>query len=173
MCFPGNFSKSLKNLFFIEYPRGDCFWSEEGFLLQNWKSIIFPATAKIPYFTFITVLFWWQHGWVGRTAITLEIQKTKLLMLHLRSSRPQVFLRKGVLKICRKFTGEHPYQSAISIKLFCNFLEIAFRRGFSPVNLVHFFRTPFPKNMSGWLLLSMAYRVWLVELSLALFSERS
>ena len=34
-----------------------------------------------------------------------------------RSSHPEVFLRKGVLKICSKFTGEHPCQSVISIKL--------------------------------------------------------
>ena len=36
-----------------------------------------------------------------------------------RTSRPEVFLRKGVLKICSKFTGEHPCRSAISIKLLC------------------------------------------------------
>ena len=34
-----------------------------------------------------------------------------------RSSHPEVFLGKGVLKIYRAFTGEHPYRSAISIKL--------------------------------------------------------
>ena len=34
-----------------------------------------------------------------------------------RSSQPEVFLGKGVLKICSKFTGEHPCRSAISIKL--------------------------------------------------------
>ena len=33
------------------------------------------------------------------------------------SSRPKVFLRKSVLKICSKFTEEHPCQIAISIKL--------------------------------------------------------
>ena len=33
------------------------------------------------------------------------------------SSRPKVFLRKGVLRICSKFTGEHPCQIAIPIKL--------------------------------------------------------
>ena len=27
---------------------------------------------------------------------------------NIRNSRPGVFLGKGVLKICRKFTGEHP-----------------------------------------------------------------
>ena len=37
-----------------------------------------------------------------------------------RSSRPEVFLGKGVLKICSKFTGEHPCRSLISIKLQSN-----------------------------------------------------
>ena len=29
----------------------------------------------------------------------------------LRSSRREVFLRKGILEICNKFTGEHPCRS--------------------------------------------------------------
>ena len=33
-----------------------------------------------------------------------------------RSSPSEVFLGKGVLKICSKFTGEHPCRSAISIQ---------------------------------------------------------
>ena len=70
-----------------------------------------------------------------------------------RSSHPEVFLVKGVLKICSKFTGEHPCRSVISIKLLCNFIEIALRHGCSPVNLLHIFRTPFTKNTSRWLLL--------------------
>ena len=32
-------------------------------------------------------------------------------------SRPEVFLGKGVLKICSKFTGERPCRSVISLKL--------------------------------------------------------
>ena len=70
-----------------------------------------------------------------------------------RSSRPVVFLRKGVLKMCSKFTGEHLCRSAISIKLQSNFTEIARRHGFSPVNLPHIFTTPFSRNTSVWLLL--------------------
>ena len=58
-----------------------------------------------------------------------------------------MFLRKGVLKICSKFTGEHPCRSAISI------IEIPLRHGRSPVNLLHIFKTSLPKNISGWLLL--------------------
>ena len=73
--------------------------------------------------------------------------------IYFRSSRPEVFLGKGVLKIYSKFTGEHPCRSAISIKLQRNFSEIALRHGCSPVNVLHIFRTPFPKNTSGRLLL--------------------
>ena len=42
-----------------------------------------------------------------------------------RSSYPEKFLGKGVLKICSKFTGEHPCWSVILITLLCNFTEIA------------------------------------------------
>ena len=66
-----------------------------------------------------------------------------------RSSSSEVFLRKSVLQICRKFIGEYPCRSAISIKLQKNFIEIALGHGYSPVNLLHIFRTPFPKNTSG------------------------
>ena len=48
-----------------------------------------------------------------------------------KSSHPEMFLRKGVLKICSKVTGEHPCGSAISIKLLCNFIEIGLRHGCS------------------------------------------
>ena len=64
-----------------------------------------------------------------------------------------MFLGKGVLKIRSKFTREHPCRSLISIKLQSNFIEITLRHGFSPVNLMHIFRTSFLKNTSGWLLL--------------------
>ena len=43
-----------------------------------------------------------------------------------RSSPPEVFLGKGVLKICSKFGREQPCRSMISIKLQSNFIEIHF-----------------------------------------------
>ena len=70
-----------------------------------------------------------------------------------RSSRPEVLLGKGALKICSKFTEEHPCRSAISIRLQSNFSKITFRHGCSPVYLLHIFKIPFPKNTSGWVLL--------------------
>ena len=81
-----------------------------------------------------------------------------------RSSHPEVFHEKGVLKLCSKFTGEQPCRSVISIKLLCNFseitlrreccnfIEIALRHSCSPVNFLHIFRTPFPNDTSEGLM---------------------
>ena len=79
----------------------------------------------------------------------------KITDIFLRSSRSDVFLVEGVLKICSKFTGEHPCRNVISIKLQSNFIEITLRHGCSPVNLLHIFRIPFSKNTSGGLLLDI------------------
>ena len=67
-----------------------------------------------------------------------------------KSSHAEVFSGKCVVKICRKFTGEHPYQSMISIMLLCNFIEITLWHRYSPVNFLHTFWT---QNTSGRLLL--------------------
>ena len=42
---------------------------------------------------------------------------------NIRSSHPEVLFAKVILKICSKFTGEHPCRSVISIKLLCDFIE--------------------------------------------------
>ena len=44
----------------------------------------------------------------------------------------------------------------VSIKLLCNFIEITLCHGCSPVNLLHIFRTHFPKNNFGGLFLYSA-----------------
>ena len=53
------------------------------------------------------------------------LNNSKLHLHHretnLRKSHPKVSLGKGVLKICRKCTGEHPSRSVISIKVQSNF----------------------------------------------------
>ena len=53
-------------------------------------------------------------------------------------------------KIRSSHPKEQPCQSAISIKLLRNFIEITLRHGCSAVNLLHIFRTP----LSKWLLLN-------------------
>ena len=77
----------------------------------------------------------------------------KVLGKKNRGNRLGVFLGKGILKICSKFTGGHTCRSVISIKLQSKFIEITLRHGCSPVNLLHIFRKPFYKSTSGWLLL--------------------
>ena len=83
----------------------------------------------------------------------MDLLKRGLDHAFFRSSHSKVLLRKGVLKICSKFTLEHPCRSAISMKLQSNFIEIPLRHGYSPENLLHIFRTPFQQNTSKWLLL--------------------
>ena len=46
-------------------------------------------------------------------------------LLH-KSSPPEMFLGKVALKICSKFTGERPCQTAISIKLQSKFIGTVF-----------------------------------------------
>ena len=73
-----------------------------------------------------------------------------------RNSPLEVFLGESVLKICRKFTGEHPCRIVIfncKLQLQSNFIEITLRHVCSPVHLLYIFRTPFHKNSSGRLLL--------------------
>ena len=62
-------------------------------------------------------------------------------------------LRKRCSENMQQIYRRHPCQSAISIKLQSNFIEITLQHGCSPVNLLHIFRAPFLGNTSGGLLL--------------------
>ena len=93
---------------------------------------------------------------------TLELEFTLIELIIIktfnvisRSSRPEVFLGKDVLKICSKFTGELWCRSGVSIQLLCNFIEIALWHGCSSVNLLHILRTSFLKKTSERLLLNI------------------
>ena len=72
----------------------------------------------------------------------------------------------GALKIRSKCTGEHLCRNAISIKLLCNFIEIALWHGCFPVNLRHIFRTPFlitpldPASVSSFHFLTEPFSVY-------------
>ena len=98
------------------------------------------------------------------------LRPRKLYVQHMfiifRSSRPEVFLGKGVLKISSKFNRR---SSMPKCDFNCNFIEIAPRHVCSPVNLLHIFRTPFPKkNPYGCFCNSL---MALVEISNAVFTE--
>ena len=82
---------------------------------------------------------------------SLKLEFNEYSSSSMRSSRPEVFFRKCELKVCSKFTGEHLCQSLISINLQSNFIEIVLRHGCSSVNLLHIFRTTFPRNTFSYL----------------------
>ena len=63
----------------------------------------------------------------------------------IRSSRPEVFCEKVVLKIFAKFTGKHLCHSLFSATL----LKKRHRQRCFPVNFVEFLRAPFLQNTSG------------------------
>ena len=125
---------------------------------KKYKNYLLNSNLKILSITFFInactflgfqyvqiIIFAFLDLWVKIHA--LELQK----VMH-QKRPPEVFLQKGVLKICSKFTGEHPWSSVILIKLLRSFIEITLRHGCSPANLLHIFRTPFYKNTSGGLL---------------------
>ena len=73
--------------------------------------------------------FWLQAGKTIKvrkkdTAAMNQLRGKVTIQLS-RSSPSELFLGKGFLKICSKFTGEHPCRSAISVKLLCNFIKFA------------------------------------------------
>ena len=78
-----------------------------------------------------------------------EFKTTGWFQSWLRNSPPEVFLGKCVLKMCSKFTGEHPRRSVISVKLQSNFIEITLQHECFPVDLLHIFRTSFSRTTSG------------------------
>ena len=136
-----------------------CSLCKEGSSLnsQNLMNLVFSwkqhATVLFPTFYLHSINFVQSTLLKSQVIQIVQMVPWSFLVIAehavFRSSHPEVFLWKGVLKICSKFTGEHPCQSAISIKF-----QIALRYGCSPVNLLHIFTTSFPKNTSGRLLLS-------------------
>ena len=94
------------------------------------------VSLKLIYLT----VFYMKTNWMKISHVCIEWVFT---LKFSRSSHPEVFLGKIILKMCTKFTGEHPCRSVISIKLLLKF----------PVNLSHIFRTPFHKNTYRGLLL--------------------
>ena len=69
-------------------------------------------------------LGWWNFCWNGlrngKATSNLHFWKIGAeVEITFRSSHPELFLGKAILKICSKFIGEDPCRSAISIK--CDF----------------------------------------------------
>ena len=91
-------------------------------LLQNCCSIWLKVSAMFVFIRYVLPAL--NQNWINSPLASC-------LLL------PKVFIAKGVLNTCSKFTGEHPFRTVISINLLCKFIEITLRHRFSPVNLMH------------------------------------
>ena len=91
-------------------------------VLSKSIKLTIPANAIISgfFFTFFFVFCFLRRFDVWPVNVSYET--------HFRDF-PEVLLRKGVLKICSRFTGEHPCWSAISIKLQATLLKSLFGMG--------------------------------------------
>ena len=99
------------------------------------KSIRQPSASQIVNRLSVLHKFIRQSQNVGLTLIQILIEVCRRFTMarsseNIQKTPPVEFLRKVVLKICIKFTGEYPCQSAISIKLLCNFFEITLWHGY-------------------------------------------
>ena len=111
------------------------------------------CTKSKVYECFKLYIILWRTRWsIWHLLAWDKYISCSLLVLKIFNYQKQPF--RGVLKICSKFTGEHPSRSVISIKLLCSFIEITLWHVCSPVNLLHIFWTLFYKKTSGGLLLN-------------------
>ena len=78
-------------------------------------------------------------------------------ILKIRSSRPEVFCKNGVLRNFTKFTGKHLCQSLVFNKVAglrpATLLKKKFWQRSSPMNFVKFLRIPFHIEQLWWLFL--------------------
>ena len=134
------------------------------FLFGNFLVHIFPHLDLIRRDTEYLPIFSLNAGKYGPEKLRIRTffthcqpacKDSSLLEAAPQSCSLEKFSGKVVLKICNKFTGEHPCQNAISVKLLCNFIEIALQHGWSPVNLLNIFTAPFSKNTFEGLHLSL------------------
>ena len=109
------------------------------------KKVTLAQVFSVNFAKFLRALFLIEHLRWLLPKIVINVIERSLKGSVCRQSRPEIFLKKDFLKICSKFTGEHPCQSAIS-----------------PVKLLHIFRTPFLKNTSGRLLLIGAHNCLII-----------
>ena len=86
-----------------------------------------------------------------------------------RSSHPEVLLKRcseNMQQIYRRTLMSKCDVNKVATQFYwnrtawvqSNFIKIALWHGCSPVNLLHIFRKPFPKNTTRWLLLNCCHR---------------
>ena len=89
------------------------------------KQIIYLTSINFFLIWHISKKFDWTITYFNKRQWEVVLAAV-LRIAVLRSSHPEVFFEKGVLKICSKFTGEHPCRSSIC---FATLLKLQFGMG--------------------------------------------
>ena len=127
------------------------------------KSVIIRAICRELIAHNCKITWLWENAMIPRQQeLWSRNLASRKIQGYFRHSLLKVFLGKGVLKICNKFTEEHPCRRAISIKLLCSFIEIALRHECFPINLLHIFRTSFSMSTSKGLLLVLTLSLHII-----------
>ena len=85
--------------------------------------------------------------------VSKSISWTFLGSLHNETNYREIRISWKSLKEIFHSVSSPSYCFIIILTFQKRYFQIALRHGSSPVNLLHIFRTPFLKNISGWLLL--------------------
>ena len=134
-------------------------WKEYFKFLQNLYS------SKTPLTTFVHQDFDFV-AFISFLNIHFDCIFNSVSEKHNIRESQAALLRCSQEKVFRKYAGNlqennHVEASVILMKLLSNFIEVTLWHGFSPVNLLHIFRTPCYKYTSGRLLLE--FRVFFVK----------
>ena len=106
-------------------------WSTPTKNGDHFKQLYFSAVKKVHKYIIVS---------------TNEVQKPNLRP-KLQKQPPRGVPRKKCSESMQQIYRRPPM-------LRCDFNKVA-KHGWSPVNLLHIFRTPFPRTTSGWLLLQV------------------
>ena len=130
----------------------------------NLNGAIFMSLGAVLIQCQCNTIFWSENNlnllffsWVAQS-LPLKFLTCFSLQYYpeIRSSRPEVFIEKGVRRNFAKSTGKHLCQSLISIKLQASALQLYQKRSSAircfPVNFAKFPRTPLFTEQLWWLL---------------------
>ena len=92
--------------------------------VQNWSNTLQVFEVSLTILELEEKLRNIFHSYYLRCKNNLKPFHPNVPFLSPRSSPPEVLLGKNVLKMCSKFTGEHPCRSVIPIKLRSNFATL-------------------------------------------------
>ena len=158
----------LKNPGLVLRIKFEKHWAELS--LKKAKSIIRLTCAIFHSFktekirNFLILIF--VTGSQGRDLINNNLTKggpkfTRVRRIFLHYQGITIIMQCNVKQEGQKQSSRGVFRKSCSEnmqQLLCNFIEITLRRGCSPLNLLHIFRTTFPKNTSGWLLLEVLFQ---------------